>query len=167
MLKMAEHVKKVIQPKLISPVSPDGPMRNFEDFHVVNAGHYVNKDVERTDLLMRPYPMVNLKMKDLLVSMEPTLTTRALQLLSDDKKHVPALYFILNPQRVDCLSGTVRINPNGSVDKIILDKEKLPELKVFMPEGIVERRIIVSTDVAEQLLYEGYYGLGLEKVSMI
>lgn len=163
LLSLSEHVTNPIRPHI---VDARGPIPDYDKLEAVNAGYFEKKSVDITDMILQPFPMVSLEVKDLLKQEEESLETKALQLFSKDEEHYPVLYFILNPVKADCLAKTVKVNPNGTLDEVILDAEKLPKEKIFMIDGIMERKIVISEYIAEKLLMKDFYGIGFKKVKI-
>ena len=159
--------KNVVNPLVPEVLFTDKNARKYEDFSDVVVGQYVNdRLLEKTDIIMKPIIMISQEMLMDIKKYQDDLISKPAQFFSQDAQKIPVLYFLVNPAKANCLHKDAVIDPNGVVSRIILDKEKIPDKHIFMLDGVVESKIIISLDVAECLLNKNYYGIGLEKIDV-
>ena len=162
-LKKSEHVKNVIVPILQEITMPIINVDALEDYSI---GYYERKGIETTDLLTAPLFMVSEEIKELMRLYDESILFKGIQLFSKDSEYVPALYYAVCPFRADCLHKDVRINPNGTVNEVVLDKTRIPKRDIFQIDGLVQQKIVVSLRVAVSLLRRSLYGIGLKEIQV-
>ncbi len=162
-LKMSEHVKNAIVPTLQGINMPIVKIDALEDYSI---GYYERQGVEATDILTAPLFMVSEEIKELMRLYDESILFKGIQLFSRDSEYVPVLYYAVQPFCADCLHHDVRINPNGTVNEVILDKARIPQRDIFQIDGLVQQKVVVSLRVAESLLRRRLYGIGLEPIQV-
>ncbi len=72
-------------------------------------------------------------------------------------------YFLPIFEEIDALSDKAELNLNKTVvKKIVLDKEKIKDKKIFKIKESSKPLIVIRLDVAESLLRRGFKGIKLE-----
>lgn len=160
-LKMSSELKNPIVPSLLGvqalSVNPD----MLEDYSI---GYYERNGKEYSDILTAPLFLVTEQVKELMQLYDEEIYFKGVQLFAKDKTHEPLLYYTVQPYKADCLHKSVRINPNGTVNEVVLEKSKIPKKDIFVLEGLKETRMVISLRMAESLLRRELYGIGLEAV---
>lgn len=85
---------------------------------------------------------------------------------TDLKNKIQKVYRLVLPSTLDALSKKTTYLKNGWVDKIVLDKNKIGDYKIFRIKAGVEYYFIVSLDVAESILKRKFIGIKFEKVGV-
>lgn len=168
-LKLSPFVKNPIRIKKLDILASKAPFTAYEDLNIYYFD-YEEGRTEITSILTSPIFLINKEIRDLFALYNNTMMFKGIQLFSSDKeadRRKAVLYFLPDLAKVDCLSQKVRINPNGTIDTIILDKSKLEDYPIFGLGQISEQRVIINEDVAESLLRRNLYGIGLEKVLVL
>ena len=162
-LKMSDKVKNPIVPSLfgINALSVNADM--LEDYSI---GYYDRKEKEYSDIITAPLFLVTEEVKKLMQLYDEEILFKGVQLFAKDKTHEPILYYTVQPYKTDCLHKSVRINPNGTVNEVVLAKDKIPKKDIFVLEGLRETRMVISLRMAESLLRREIYGIGLEYVTI-
>ena len=163
LLKVSNHVNKPIKPKLQSVSTLITEVSDLADYSI---GYYDREGNEKTDILTVPLFMVSEEIKNVLKMYDADMICKGIQLFSNDEEYVPILYFAIQPYRADCLHRDVRINPNGTVNEVVLDKKMIPNKDIFVIDRLIETKIVISLRVAESLLRRSIYGIGLETIKV-
>jgi len=165
-LTISQYVKNPIR---IKGFQSNLPVIDYEDMKELAVGYMEEyKETEITDILVTPFLMVSKPIRDLFSLYDTKMEFKGVQLFGDqDGKKVTPLYFVPQVKSIDCLHKSVKINPNSTINEVVLDKDKLNDAAVFKLDRIVQQIIIISLDVAESLLRRELYGIGLEKVRIL
>lgn len=76
-------------------------------------------------------------------------------------------YYLPIFEEIEALSEKAEFNLNRSVvKKIILDKEKIQDKKIFKIKEVFKPLIVIRLDVAESLLRRNYKGISLERLQV-
>lgn len=118
------------------------------------------------DLLEVPLPLISTEMKEIFCSYESHIQC-ACALLSDRELKKQHVYWLFALERIACLGEGIEFYPNKNLKKLVLDKNRIGSRKIFRIQGIIEKRIIISFDVAESMLRRPLAGINLEKVECI
>lgn len=170
-----EYFLLKLSPKVKNPVrlrayyaDTDSPIVTYESLKELSVAYIEDKgEVELTDILASPIFMVSGQVKQLLQLFEPDIKFKAIQMFGFyHKEELKPLYYVPKFPEYPCLHKEVTVNPNGTVNKVVLDKSKIPEASIFRIQGLIENRIIISLEAAESLLRRPFYGIGLEKVEV-
>jgi hypothetical protein len=73
-------------------------------------------------------------------------------------------YAVLLTDRIECLHDSTELYPDGSVKKLVLDRSKIGDRRVFRVKGISAPYIIVSLDIAESVLRRNCFGVKFSHV---
>lgn len=166
-LKLSELVKNPIVVNYQDLLIVKKSFEEFEDLSIFFF-HYEKGVTETPDILTSPVFLVSKTVRDLFGLYDTTMRFKGIQLFSEEEKEKQCpLYFLPEIKKVDCLYHKVVIFPNGTIDKIILDKNKLDDTPVFMLDRIIEQKVMINEDVAESLLRRNLYGIGLERVEVV
>lgn len=162
---MSRNVKNPLYPYIKETM---GMFPKFEDLKEYSVGYYEKKrETEKPDILMYPVFMVTQEIRDLIRLYDETVEVKGIQLFRLEKKPEPILYYAIRPAEIDCLHPLARVNPNGTIDHVVLDRQKLPEADIFRLGRVKQDKIVVSLRFAESLLRRKLYGIGLEKVEIL
>jgi len=84
--------------------------------------------------------------------------------LVDNEQYV---YFLTIVDSVDCAHKRSEFYGNGTLKKLVIDRNKADGNKIFRVKGVREHYIYVSLDVAESMLRRGFLGIHFEKVESL
>lgn len=123
---------------------------------------------EIVDVLIDPVFMVSDNIKRLVNSYDENIEYKGLQIYSKDEnvKEYP-LYWIPLLQEIDCLHYTSKFYPNGLIEDLVLDIDKIYNKHIFKIANIVEERIIISLKLSESILRRIPYGVNFTKVEVL
>lgn len=167
-LNLNHLVKHPIRIKGFDILASIAPFDSYKELSVYFFD-YIEGETEITSILTSPIFLIDKKISDLFVLYQPNMQMKGIQLFSTDpdEKKKAVLYYLPDIPKIDCLSDKVRINPNGTINEILLNKDKVPEYPIFMLERIAEQKVIINEDVAESLLRRNLYGIGLKKIEIV
>ncbi len=169
-LTISEFVKSVIHaPRL--PMDTYKHNISAEEFQKVPEGfvayYLFTDDLEITDILMEPTLMVSPKLKKVLTLYNNKIESKSVKLFATDESiNIAPEYWVLNVPELQCLSDEVVFQPNGTVEKLILNRNDIHSHDVFKVQGTLESFIIVSTAVVESILRRKLYGVGFQEVEV-
>lgn len=132
------------------------------------AYYTYGRETEAPEVLEHPAFMVSETIRRVLKMYEEDIPCKAIQVYPTvyEKKTAP-VYEIPFIREAACLHPSSRIAPNGSVEELVLDADKLPGREIFRVGGILENRVIISLPVAESILRRNPYGVHIEEVRMM
>lgn len=165
-------VKMPIKPEKYNPTLYHYNM-SYEEYEkvpklaVAYYKHYEN--TEFPGIIKEPVFMISNELKKLVLLYDEEILCRGLQIYDDrlEESNIQShLYWTMGVKEYDCIHDEVRFLPNGSLDKLILDKKKIPQKDIFKVSGIFEERIIVSEAVVESILRRYIYGIDFEEVTI-
>ncbi len=165
---LAKHVKKAIK---IETLDPSYYKINCcpKDFERIPSGivayYKYQDDVEIPDIVEYPTLMVTGRLKKIFMLYEPDMERKSVKVFPYDRNiNVSPEYWVLNYPEVECLADYVKVNPNGTVQELILRRSEIGDAEVFKVAGTLENFIIVSNSVMESILRRQCYGIWFEKV---
>lgn len=138
----------------------------LDDLKVV---YYSGEEKEECcDVIIDPVFMISDKIKRLLNLYDENIEYKGMQIYSLDEnvKQYP-LYWIPLLEEIDCLNQNSKILPNGLIENLVLDFDKINNKHIFKISNIVEERIIISLTLAESILRRIPYGVSFFKVEVI
>lgn len=71
--------------------------------------------------------------------------------LADIEKMTALIYWLIIPDKIDCLSNATEFNRDGSLKTLVINKEKVGFYKIFKVNGILEDFIIVDGDIVDAI----------------
>lgn len=116
------------------------------------------------ELIEGKITLVSDKLKNLIEKYDENIFFRAF-VFQDIEKRVQKVYWYSIFEQIDCLSEETEFNKDGSLKKLVLDKEKIKGYRIFKVNGILEDYIIISLDLAESILRRDFLGLKLRRIS--
>lgn len=128
-----------------------------------------SEDMTVPEVLTRPTFLISEKVKSIFQEQEENISYKGIQLYPEketDAGKFSMVYWIPDSPLVECLDREVKILPNGTIDKLLLNARKAGERNIFRIAGIQENITIVSLKVAEQLIQNKLYGVAIEEVQM-
>lgn len=166
-LKLNGLVRNPLRIKGLDLLAAKADFNSYQDLAVYYFD-YTEGETEIPCIITSPIFLICKEIRDLFALYDPQMQFKGMQLFStgEAEKKAP-LYFVPNIPIVDCLSKRVRINPNGTVNTIILDRDRMTNKPILRVDNIVQHTIIINEAVAESLLRRNLYGIGLEKVEVI
>ena len=134
------------------------------------VAYYTNyEDIEYPAIIHKPAYMVDDTLKKLLKLYDDELIFKGLHVYDDrlDETNVQMhKYWALGVRSYLCVHQDVQFYPNGSMEKLILQKDKIPKRDIFKVGGIQEERIIISEVVVESILRRHMYGIYVEEIEI-
>jgi len=127
------------------------------------------KDMEYPAIIHTPTFLINDDLKRLLKLYDDELVCKGLHVYDDrlDENHVQMQkYWTLGAKSYPCVHKDVKFYPNGSMEKLILQKDKIPKKDIFRVADIQEERVIVSEAVLESILRRHMYGISFEEIEI-
>ncbi len=121
-------------------------------------------DLEYADYLDAPLPLVSDRMRRFLEKIMPDLVWRAV-ILADMKNMHQAVYWLLSPPILTCLSNQSELHNDGTMKHLVLEQQRVTR-PLFQVEGMRERYIFVNLMLAESLLRRDYVGITLHAVDV-
>lgn len=150
------------------PYKKNPTKEEFDNYPDVLVGYYQYSDmVTMPDVLEKDSFFVSNEIKHVFHMYEDNIPFKAIHVYPFGMvvDTVP-VYWVFYPKKVECLHSSVRIFPNGELEKLILDKEKIPKKDIFSISNICMNRVIVSLPVAESLLRRNVFGISLKEVEV-
>ncbi|MBR4083878.1 MAG: hypothetical protein IKK33_06295 [Lachnospiraceae bacterium] len=134
------------------------------------VGYYNDfENVEFPAIIHEPVFMVDNELKKLLKLYEREMIFRGLHVYDDkrDEQNVKMhSYWAPGVEAYTCGHPDMKVLPNGSVEKLILHQDKIPQRDVFKVGDIREERVIVTEAVVESILRRHMYGICIEEVEI-
>ena len=169
-LTLSDHVKMAIKAPGL-PYDMYLPNISQELFETMPAGivayYRYSDDMEVPDILMEPTLMVSPELKAVLSLYNPEIKAKSVKMFAvEEEISLAPEYWVLCIPELFCLSDEVEILPNGSVEKLILQRNAIGKEDVFKVAGTLENYVIVSTPVVESILRRKLYGVGFQEVEV-
>ncbi len=170
-MTISEFVKSSIHAPRI-PADAYKHNMSSEDFQVLPEGfvayYLYTDDIEITDILMEPTMMVSPKLKKVLTLYNDKIEGKSIKIFpTDENNNLSPEYWVLNIPEIQCLSDKVVFQPNGTIEKLILNRNDIGLNDVFKIQGTLESFVIVSTAVVESILRRKLYGVGFQEVEVV
>ncbi|MBC2580555.1 imm11 family protein [Clostridium sp. DJ247] len=118
---------------------------------------------EYIDFIEKPVPLVSDNLKKLLQKYDKKIFFKPI-VLCDRKQEKQDLYWLMVPDSIDCLSDKSEFNKDGTLKRLVIDKKKVGNFKIFKVNGIMEDLMLVRLDAAESILRRDFTGIKLKKV---
>lgn len=118
------------------------------------------------DFIQSPIQMVSDTVKQVFVMYEDYMVFPSI-VITNSKEERMLKYYHLLPERLDVFSEQTEFYPNGSVKRLVLDKDKIGENKVFMLPDLRFSHPFVSLEVVESLLRRKVTGILFEEVEVV
>lgn len=123
-------------------------------------------ETEFLDILDRNLFLISEKMKKIIGKYDLGILFKTIPLIDLSNKRQENYYMPIL-EEIECLSKTAELNLNKTVvKKIILDKEKIKEKKIFKIKESSKTLVVVRLDVAESLLRREFKGMCLKKLEV-
>ena len=119
-----------------------------------------------TDILEAPIYLVSEELKNILGKYNRNIIFKRMALI-DREKQKQKIYNIPIFEPFEALHEDSEFNLNKTVvKKIVLDKEKIKNHKVFKIKESFDTLVVVRLDVAESLLRRDFHGISLERLQI-
>jgi len=112
-----------------------------------------------------PVFLVSDTVKKLLQLYEDSLIFKCTVLANKEGSQV--VYWLTLMDEVNCLSSASEFTKDGSLKKLVIDKEKLQGRKIFRVGGVREKLVVINQDIAESLLRRFLLGIQLTAIESI
>lgn len=140
-----------------------------EDLHDKDqAYNFLVKSDKRNvypDLLEIPLLLISPVLKDVFCSHEGHLQCNC-ALLTDRGQREQREYWVAALEIIDCMAEETQFYPNRFIKKLILDRKKIGDRNIFRVKSILEKWVIISSDVVDSILRRPMTGIKLERVDV-
>lgn len=124
------------------------------------------ENIQYADVLDKQIFIVSEEMKKIMEKYDLDIIFKRLGLI-DYEKSEQKIYYLPIFNEVEALSGKSEFNLNKTlVKKIVLDKEKIKNKKIFKIKESDKTLVVVRLDAAESLLRRNFKGISLEKLEI-
>lgn len=128
-------------------------------------------EVELPDVMRRPTFMVGTSIYNIVKLYDETVEWKALQVFPDQLDFVREMaksYWIPCLPEYACLHGDAVVLPNGTVERLILNRGRMRNMDIFRvaDERIRENLVVVSLPLAESINRRNVYGVSMERVEV-
>lgn len=127
------------------------------------------EEEEIPDLLLSPTFLCGDALKRIVSLYDASIGWKSIYMMPDEEEKIikgTVHYWIPDMARQKCLHKDCAIQPNGAVEKLILDQRRLRNVDIFQVEETLENNIIVSLALAESISRRHLYGVVLERVEV-
>jgi copper chaperone CopZ len=87
--------------------------------------------------------------------------------ITDIKRKRQEVYWLTLIDKIECVASESEFKKDKTIKKLVLDKEKIGNKKIFRIGGIVEKIIVINEDIAESILRRHFEGIGINKVESV
>jgi hypothetical protein len=117
------------------------------------------------DILLQPTLLVSDMLKRIMLTYQTQLYFAPVQFYDVGRRGAGnPLYWLGVYPLLDCLSASGEFYPNGLMKRMVLSGDKIPDRAVFMPAGMLEKRLILRRDLAESVLRRNPAGIEFSEV---
>lgn len=125
-----------------------------------------NENTVYPDFIQAPVLLISDELHKIFKMYENTVIYK-LVFFTNLKMKLQKVYRLVFPELVEALSDETTYQKNGWVDKIVLDKNKIGDYKVFQIKAGVDYYLVISLEVAESILKRNFMGIQFEKVEVM
>lgn len=118
------------------------------------------------DAVDAPMFMVSDALKKLLEMYDPKVLYRRV-MLNQAAEGIQKKYWLLLSDKLDCLDESAEQYPNGWDKRIVLDRKRIGQRRVFKVNGVYTPRVFVNLEVSESILRRGFEGIVLRPVEVV
>ncbi|CAI6084101.1 hypothetical protein PAECIP112173_04179 [Paenibacillus sp. JJ-100] len=152
--------------RILNPFRPPALPTSFDELplsSVMMIERQMNE--EPTDWISRPSYFVSDRMKRLMEMVDEALLFKSVTFI-DQRSGEQLGYWACHIPAVLALSDNSLFYPNGSIQHLLLQGEKVRDQRMFTLEGARGSGVIVRLDLAESMLRRGLSGFVLRKVDL-
>ncbi|UZP04980.1 hypothetical protein JW813_08205 [Clostridium botulinum] len=136
----------------------------IDDIVILNVK--CNDETEFLDILDRNLFLISKEMKKIIKKYDSEILFKTIPLI-DLPHERQENYYMPIFEEIECLSEKAELNLNKTVvKKIILDKEKIRNKKIFKIKESSKTLVVIRLDVAESLLRREFKGMCLERLEI-
>jgi len=114
------------------------------------------------DVIDEPVFLVSDAVKKLINIYDDSVVFKFVMLTDEVTKH-QEVYWLAMIDKIDCISDKCEFYKDNSLKKLVLDKEKVSGKKIFRVDGIREKIVVISLDLAESMLRRYFVGVELTR----
>lgn len=118
------------------------------------------------DVVDTPVFMVSDAMKKLLAPYDPNVIYRRV-MLNQRGEGIQKKYWLLLSDKLDCLDESAEQYANGWDKRIVLDRKRIGQRRIFKVSGIHTPRVFVNLEVSESILRREFEGIVLRPVEVV
>lgn len=119
----------------------------------------------RPDFLQRPVLMFSERLQEILDAYEPGLIFKEVVLIHKENS-LQYRYVHTLMEELEAVSSRTECYPNGTVKKLVLDREKIGKHHLFLLKDSRRKDPVVSLALAESLLRRNVTGICFEEVEV-
>lgn len=128
-------------------------------------------EVEMPDVMLRPTFMVGSSIYNIVKLYNENIEWKSLQVFPDVLDYVREMvksYWIPCLPEYKCLHEEAIVLPNGTVDRLILNRSKMRNVDIFRVADarVGENLVVVSLPLAESINRRNVYGVSIERVEV-
>ena len=113
-----------------------------------------------------PFFMVSDDLKKLLELYDPDVLYRRV-MLNQAEEGIQKKYWLLLTEKLDCLDECSERHPNGWDKRIVLNRKRIGQRRVFKVNGIHTPRVFVNLEVSESILRRNFEGIVIHPVEAV
>lgn len=125
-----------------------------------------DKDSIYPDVVDAPIFLVSDSLKKLLSAYDSEVIYRRVA-LNQVKERIQKKYWLLLAEKLDCLDESSEQYSNGWDKRIVLNRERIGQRRVFKVKGIHTPRVFVNLEVSESILRRNFEGIILRPVEVV
>lgn len=115
------------------------------------------------DVIDIPTFLVSEKVKDVFLNYDDSIIVKCV-ILSGENSDTKKVYWMPLFDSIDCMSSETEFYKDGSLKKLVLNKTKIENRKIFRVANLKEYPVIINLDVAESLLRRFLSGMDITKI---
>lgn len=161
-----------VKPVLIDPEAYAYQLTEqaFMNYPDSSTGYYeYGEDAELPGVLTNPTYMVNTAIHRVVTMYDAQIEWKTFAVLPNqmsEMNRASETYWIPNLKRYDCLDDSAVVLPEGTIRKLVVNLEGIPNTDIFQIRGTRENMVAVSLALAESISRRGIYGVGFERIEV-
>lgn len=148
-------VSEVVKPELLSTDHAQELAATNLHFTVAEADQ-----IDYVDFIEQPAPFVSDRLKRIVEKFAPD-TLFVPGAFTDLTRRHQEVYWLIVPPRIDCLSVKSDFAPDGSLQRLVVDRAHTGGKMLLQVGGVRERILLMHLALAEALLRRDYNGIRL------
>jgi hypothetical protein len=121
------------------------------------------REPDYLDYLEKPFLLISDRLRQLFLQHEKRFFYKPI-VMADVKRMRQDYYWLLLPERLDCLTPRSEFHKDRSLKRAVVDCRQIGYCKIFKLAGLLEERLVVDRDVAEAVLAGDFTGVRFEKI---
>lgn len=117
------------------------------------------------DVIDTPTFLISEKVKEVFINYDDSIIIKCV-ILSGESSDTKKVYWMPLMDTIDCMSSETEFYKNGDLKKLVLDKTKIEDKKIFRVANLKEYPVIINLDIAESLLRRFLSGIDITRVEI-